>query len=134
MQITDLNKGCVQALGNAFGSFNSAPYVVLDGDDRIGACVTGKNLRINGNMAYKIKKLLIYTFIYEGAAYWKTAKGVVTVKSSGARDIIVNMDEYGSTKIMCAIALIEKSTDKDFSVEKVVRFFNGHKDRDNALK
>lgn len=84
-------------------------------------------------MVSQIKRLLIYTFIYEGAADWGTAKGVVTVKSSGARDIVVNMDEYGSSKTMCAIALIENRTGNDFSIEKIVKFFNGHRDMDQSF-
>ena len=132
-ELANGKKGCVQALGNAFGNLNVAPFVALDGDDRTGASAGGENLRINGNMVSQIKRLLIYTFIYEGAADWKTAKGVVTVKSPGSRDIIVNMDEYGSSKTMCAIALIENRTGNDFSIEKVVQFFNGHRDMDQAF-
>jgi len=132
-ELANGKKGCVQALGNAFGSLNSPPYVSLDGDDRTGASTAGENLRINGSMVSQIKRLLIYTFIYEGAADWGTAKGVVTVKSSGARDIVVNMDEYGSSKTMCAIALIENRTGNDFSIEKIVKFFNGHRDMDQAF-
>ena len=30
-------KGCVQALGNAFGSLQQPPFIALDGDDRSGA-------------------------------------------------------------------------------------------------
>lgn len=126
-------KGCVQALGNAFGSLKREPFIELDGDDRTGAFVSGENLRINGNKVSQIKRILIYTFIYEGAPDWNTAKGTVTVKSAGARDIIVNMDEYGSSKTMCAIALIENTTGNEFSIEKMVRFFNGHRDMDRAF-
>ncbi len=132
-ELTNGNKGCVQALGNAFGSLNAPPFVSLDGDDRTGASTAGENLKINGAMVSQIKRLLIYTFIYEGAADWKTAKGIVTVKSPGARDIIVNMDEYGSTQTMCAIALIENKTGNDFSIEKIVQFFRGHVDMDQAF-
>lgn len=132
-ELTNGKKGCVQALGNAFGSLNAEPFVALDGDDRTGASELGENLRINGNMVSQIKRILIYTFIYEGTADWKTANGVVTVKSPGARDIIVNMDEYGSVKIMCAIALIENRTGNDFSIEKIVQFFNDHREMDQAF-
>ncbi len=131
-ELADGRKGCVQALGNAFGSLNAPPFIALDGDDRTGASVGGENLRINGNMVSQIKRILIYTFIYEGAPDWKTAKGVVTVKSAGARDIVVNMDEYGSKKKMCAIALIENRTGKDFSIEKLVQFYDSHMDMDQA--
>jgi tellurite resistance protein TerA len=73
-------KGCVQALGNAFGSYHSAPFIELDGDDRTGAVSGGENLRINGNKIADIKRVLVYSFIYEGVANWSEADGVVTLK------------------------------------------------------
>ena len=125
-ELQDGSKGCVQALGNAFGSLNQLPYIALDGDDRSGANSEGENLRINGAKASEIKRVLVYTFIYEGATDWQTANGVVTVKCPGSEDIIVRMDEYGSSQPMCAIALLENTDGGTFSVEKVVSFFNGH--------
>lgn len=125
-------KGSVQALGNSFGSLIMPPYISLDGDDRSGSSANGENLRINGKMISQIKRILIYTFIYEGAANWREAKGVVTVKCPGSQEIIVRMDEYGSNLPMCAIALLENNNNETFSVEKIVRFYPGHKymDRD----
>ena len=43
------------------------------------------------------------------------------------------MDEYGSDKGHCAIALLENQNDETFSVEKIVRFFNSHKEIDQAF-
>lgn len=126
-------KGAVQALGNAFGNLRNEPYIALDGDDRTGASTDGENLRINGAKIAEIKRILVYTFIYEGAANWQTANGVVTVKYPGSEDIIVRMDEYGSSKKMCAIALLENMNDETFSVEKQVRFFDGHRQMDEAF-
>ena len=123
--------GCVQALGNDFGSLSHPPYIALDGDDRTGSNAAGETLRVNGKMASKIKRILVYTFIYEGVANWQQADGIVTVKCPGSPDIIVRMDEYGSSKAMCAIALLENINDT-FSVEKLVRFFSGHKSLDAA--
>lgn len=131
-EMKDGSKGVVQALGNCFGSFQNFPYIELDGDDRTGNSAGGENMRINGSMISKIKRILIFTFIYEGAANWAEAKGVVTVKCSGSPDIIVRMDEYGSNKCACAIALLENQGDT-FSVEKIVRFFNGHEEIDRAF-
>ena len=125
-------KGCVQALGNAFGSLSAPPYVALDGDDRSGASAAGENLRVNGQKIGEIKRILIFTYIYEGAASWKDADGVVTVKCPGSQDIIVRMDEYGSSLTMCGIAMLENQNDETFSVEKLVRFFRGHRDLDQA--
>lgn len=73
-------KGVVQALGNAFGSLQMAPYISLDGDDRTGAVSNEENLRINGDKLSGIKRILVYTFIYEGIANWNQADGVVTLK------------------------------------------------------
>ncbi len=128
------SKGAVQALGNSFGSLNNAPYISLDGDDRTGSSQNGENLRINGSMISQIKRVLVYTYIYEGAANWKQVDGVITVKCPGSQDIIVRMDEYNSNLGMCAIAMLENVNDETFSVEKLVTFFSGHQQMDINYK
>lgn len=132
-ELYDGRKGSVQALGNAFGSLHNAPYIALDGDDRTGTNTEGENLRINGAMVSQIKRVLVYTFIYEGIANWREADGIVTVKCPGNQDIKVRMDEYGFSQKMCAIALLENRNGEAFSIEKIVRFFNGHQDMDRAF-
>ena len=79
-ELKDGRKGVVQALGNAFGSLNQPPYIALDGDDRTGAVTTGENLRIDGNQIALFKRILVYTFIYEGVANWQQADATVTIK------------------------------------------------------
>ena len=125
-------KGTVQTLGNAFGHLNAEPWIALDGDDRTGASAAGENLRINGAKIPEIKRVLVYTFIYEGAANWQTANGVVTLRYPGNEDIIVRMDEYNNARRMCAIALLENDGGDGFSVEKQVSFFDGHAQMDKA--
>lgn len=132
-ELADGRKGCVQALGNAFGNLAYPPYIALDGDDRSGAVAGGENLRVNGAMISQIRRILVYTFIYEGAANWNEAKGVVTVKCPGSQEIIVRMDEYGSNLPMCAIAMLENCNNETFSVEKLVQFFQGHRFMDQAF-
>ena len=130
-ELVNGDKGSVQALGNNFGSLTYSPYVALDGDDRSGANTEGENLRVNGKHVADIKRILVYTFIYEGVTNWKEADGIVTVKYPGGDDIIVHMDEYGSNQGMCAIAIIENYQGETFSVEKLVRFFDGHQPMDH---
>ena len=125
-------KGSVQALGKNFGSLRDAPYVALDGDDRTGDVEGGENLRVNGTKIAQIRRILVYTFIYEGIANWKEADGVVTIKCPGSRDIIVRMDEHDTKKGMCALAMLENVDDKTFSVEKLVQFFSGHEEMDKC--
>ena len=128
-ELKDGRAGAVQALGNLFGSLTNAPYIALDGDDRTGESEGGENLRINGKFVNKIQRILIFTFIYEGAANWEEAQGVVTVKCPGSPELIVRMDEYGSENKTCAIALLE-NVGETFSVEKIVRFYHDSKEMD----
>ena len=112
----------MQALGNCFGAFNSEPYIILDGDDRTGSIATGETIRVNGKYTNEIKRILIFTFIYDGVANWQEVDGVVTVKCPGSPNIIVKMDEYGSKLPNCGIALLENQGGT-FSVEKIVKFY-----------
>ena len=121
--------GAVQALGNLFGELNYPPYIALDGDDRTGATVGGETIRINGKFFNKIQRILIFTFIYSGAANWKDAKGIVTVKCPGNPELIVRMDDCGSNKPTCAIALLE-NVGGTFSVEKIVNFYYDSQEMD----
>ena len=131
-ELKDGSIGGVQALGNHFGELDYPPYIALDGDDRTGAVAAGETIRVNGKFADKIRRILVYTFIYEGAADWEEAKGVVTVNCPGSPELIVRMDEYGSRKRTCAIALLE-NVGGTFSVEKVVDFFDDSEQMDRAF-
>ncbi|MFC5404487.1 TerD family protein [Cohnella soli] len=131
-ELKDGSKGVVQALGNSFGNLQRVPFVALDGDDRTGAVAGGENLRINGAQVARIKRIVVFAFIYEGIADWSEADGVVTVKQTGGPDIIVRMDEYNNRKGMCAIAMIQNVNDQTFSVERLVQFFSGHQELDKA--
>ena len=132
-ELKDGQKGAVQALGNAFGSLRQPPFIALDGDDRTGAVTTGENLRIDGNKIAIFKRILVYTFIYEGVTNWKQADATVTIKYPGAEDLIVNMASFDSSERMCGLALLENVNDETFSVEKIVQFYPGHQALDAAF-
>lgn len=131
-ELKDGTLGTVQALGNCFGSFDRPPYMYLDGDDRSGTNSNGENLFINGDKIKEIKRILVYTFIYEGVTNWQEANGKVHIKVPGQEEILINMDEYNNRYKMCALAMIENVNDSNFSVEKLVRFFDGHQSMDKA--
>lgn len=133
IELKDGSKGVVQALGNAFGSYNQLPYISLDGDDRTGAVTTGENLRINGDQISVFKRILVYTFIYEGVANWQQADATVTIKYPGAEDLVIKMDSYNSSHAMCGLALLENINDETFSVEKIVQFYPSHRELDEAF-
>lgn len=133
-ELKDGKKGAVQALGNSFGSLNSPPYVSLDGDDRTGSNADGENLRINGSRLSEIRRILVYTFIYEGVASWQQADAVVTIRYPGQEEIIVKMDSFHSNHTMCGLVLLENQNDETFSVEKIVQFYPGHQALDQAFQ
>ncbi|WP_145415230.1 TerD family protein [Paenibacillus xylanexedens] len=131
-EMKDGSKGVIQALGESFGSLNRYPYIALDGDDRTGSVKTGENLRINGARISEIKRLLVFTYIYEGVTNWSQADGVVTINQKDGPDIIVRMNEYGSSLGMCGIAMFSNVNDETFSIERIVQFYNGHRALDEA--
>jgi tellurite resistance protein TerA len=131
-ELKDGRKGVVQALGNAFGNLQQPPYVMLDGDDRTGSVKSGENLRINGSKVAEIKRVLIFAFIYQGVTHWSEADGVVTIHQDDGPDVIVNLNEHNNRKGMCAIALLQNVGDETFSIERLVQYFNGHQEMDQA--
>ena len=125
-------KGAVQALGNAFGDFRDEPFIQLMGDDRTGSVSDGEWLRINGKEWRKMRRVLVYAFIYEGAPNWQATDGVITLYIPGEPPIEVRLSEEGGTKGMCAIALLE-NVGGSVKVNRKVEFFKGHSDMDKAF-
>lgn len=126
-------KGVVQALGNAFGRLHASPYIKLDKDDRSGNSSDGENLNINGEKYHEFERILIFSYIYEGAANWSEVDGIVKIKQNGGPDIIVRLDNHVNGKNMCAIAMIENTADNNLKITKVSRYFSGHQELDRAF-
>jgi tellurite resistance protein TerA len=120
-QLADGSPGCVQALGNSWGNFNQPPFIHLEGDDRSGSNTDGENLFINGDQLNQIKRLVIYTFIYDGAPNWAVTNGVVTIEAPGQAPVEVRLDN-GTDASMCAIAMIENNGGK-LQITKLVEYF-----------
>ncbi|MER2172138.1 MAG: Tellurium resistance, partial [Psychrobacillus psychrodurans] len=131
-ELNNGEKGCIQALGNAFGTLKQSPYIELDGDDRTGSISGGENLRIDGNKLSDIKRILVYSFIYKGVANWAEADGVITLSYPAGPNIEVKLDEHRNGQIMCAVAMIENVNNETFKIERLVEYYKGHKEMDNA--
>lgn len=132
-ELSNGKRGSIQALGNKFGSLDEAPFIALDKDDRTGDAPEGENLRINLAAISQIKRVLVYTFIYDGVNNWQEADGIVTIKTPGSPKVIIRLDEYDTNKIMCALAMLENINNETFSAEKLIKFFDGHIALDNAF-
>jgi tellurite resistance protein TerA len=126
-KLKDGTKGVVQALGNLFGSLKNPPYIMLDGDDRTGKNNDGETLKFS-----KIEELelaVIFAFIYKGAPNWKEARGIATIKQANHPDILISLND-DSRKKMVGIAIL-LNEDNNLKVEKVEKYYSGHKDLDD---
>jgi uncharacterized protein involved in tellurium resistance len=127
-------KSCIQPLGRknpdgTFGSFNYPPWILHLGDDRSGAVAEGENLKINLAQWQNLKRVLIYTYIYEGVPRWEATDAVVTVKAPGSPAIEVRMGDQKDARRLCAIAMLE-NVDGAIKVTKEVRFFGDQEECD----
>lgn len=132
-ELTDGRKGVVQALGNAFGSFQSLPFIELSGDDRTGDVAEGEWLRINADMWQHLRRIIVYAYIYEGVPNWGATDGVVTVYAPDEPPIEIRLSEGNNRMGMCGIVLLENAGGK-MNISREVRYFTDHRDLDIAYR
>ena len=126
-EFTDGTKGVVQALGNTFTASPRGvhdPVIWLDGDDRSGSNAAGENLFVNLAYAAQIRRILVFALIYEGAANWAAADGVVTLFPATGPQVEVRLDDSRDGARICGIAMLE-STGGDLTVRREVNYVNG---------
>jgi tellurite resistance protein TerA len=124
-ELSNGRKGVVQALGDSFRSRNDGqPIISLDGDDRTGESTEGENLRIDLSRLGEIRRILVFSYIYEGTPNWAGANAIVTLFPQGGAAIEIHLDEADPSSRTCAIALLE-STGSDLSVRREVRYIHG---------
>ncbi|MBW8881614.1 MAG: hypothetical protein JF615_09380 [Asticcacaulis sp.] len=120
-------KGCVQALGRSFGSFEQEPYIQLSGDDRTGAVAAGETIRVNGRQFDKIRRLAVFALIYEGVPNWQQTDGVVRMTMPGQPEIEIRMDEGQDSRRLCGIAVIDNVAGS-LQMQRHMRYYRGQKE------
>ncbi|MFE9487202.1 TerD family protein [Streptomyces sp. NPDC006641] len=120
-ELTDGRKGVVQALGNAFGALQQPPYIHLDGDDRTGAVATGENLTVNLDQKNKLRRVLIFVTIYEGARSFADLHATVTLQPQHGAPIDFSLDECTVPSTVCALALLTNNGG-DLTVQREARY------------
>lgn len=113
------------------GCYTDAPWIWHTGDDRGAAAGSGENIIVNPQSLDKIKRIIVYCFIYDGVARWAETNAVVTIKVPGNPDIEVQMGQQNDPKMFSAIAEILISP-TSMQVKKLVSFHNSHGDCDKA--
>ncbi|MFC9941781.1 TerD family protein [Streptomyces pratensis] len=120
-ELSDGSKGVVQALGNAFGSLRQPPYIHLDGDDRTGAQSTGENLTVNLDHKDRLRRVLIFVTVYEGARSFADLHATVTLQPQNGAAIDFSLDECTVPSTVCALALITNDG-RDLTVQREARY------------
>lgn len=126
-EFADGAKGVVQALGNAFAAHTAdggARVIWLDGDDRSGANDAGENMFVDLAHTSRIKRILVFALIYEGAANWAAADGVVTLYPASGPQVEVRLDDPRDGARICGIAMLENSGG-ELTVRREVNYVNG---------
>jgi tellurite resistance protein TerA len=125
-EFADGTKGVVQALGNAFTATDRTgrQLISLDGDDRSGSVAAGENLSIDLSDVGRLKRILVFALIYEGAANWAAADGLATLYPVGAAPIEVRLDDPRDGARICAIAMLENQGG-ELVVRREVNYVNG---------
>lgn len=111
------------------GCYTEAPWVWHCGDDRGTASSSGENILVNPKGIRDLKRLVVYCFIYEGAAKWAESDAVVTVKIPNQPEIVVEMGKQTDSRKFCAIASIDFDGNS-MSVRKEITFHNDHSECD----
>ncbi|MCZ7461748.1 TerD family protein [Streptomyces sp. WMMC940] len=120
-ELTDGRKGVVQALGNAFGALHQPPYIHLDGDDRTGAVAAGENLTINLDHRDKLRRVVIFVTVYEGARSFADLHATVTLQPQHGAPVDFSLDECTVPSTVCALALITNQGG-DLVVQREARY------------
>ncbi len=126
-EFADGSKGVVQALGNTFTATArgaGGPTIRLDGDDRSGSNTGGENLFIDLGQTPLIKRIMVFALIYEGAANWAAANGVVTLVPVNGPQIEVHLDEPRDGARICGVALLE-NIGGELVVRREVNYIDG---------
>lgn len=110
------------------GSYEHHPYIWHTGDDRTGG--SGETILVNPKGINVIRRITIYTFIFEGAARWSETNAIVRVKVPGQEEVVVKMGNQVENKRFCAIAELEFGGDDSITVKKLVTFHDNHSNCD----
>ncbi len=112
------------------GCYVTKPYIWHQGDDRGTSSSSGETILVNPIGINDIKRIIVYTFIFEGVAKWSETNAVVKVKVPGQEEIVVEMGQQFSNKRFCAIAELDFGGDNSITVKKLISFHDSHSDCD----
>jgi tellurite resistance protein TerA len=132
-ELEDGTRGAIQAFGKKFGAFESPPYMQLSDDERTGnAQGFDEGILINGAHWHKIKRALVYLYIYEGAPRWSQIKPQLIVDVPGEDDLIVTLRAHNDALPLCAVGGLE-NVRGGIKLTNYTEYFPGHQEMDRAF-
>lgn len=132
-EMEDGTRGAIQAFGEKFGDYKNAPYMALSGDERTGdAEGEDEYILVNGAHWGKVKRLLIYIYIYGGATHWAEINPEVVIDVPGENDLILTLSSYNDALDLCAIGGLEQVRG-GIKLTNYTEYFPGHEEMDRAF-
>ena len=133
-ELEDGTRGILQPFGDLYGNYNSIPYIALSGDERTGdAEGYDEYFVINGQQWPKIKRILIYTYIYKGATDWSQIKPELAINMhDGTQPFAIKPQLKTNTLTVCALASI-KNVKNGIQIVTHGEYFASHAAMDRAF-
>lgn len=132
-EMEDGKRGCIQAFGKKFGNYDQSPFMALSGDERTGdADGHDEYILINGEHWDKIKRLLVYIYIYKGAVNWKEINPRLLIDVPGEDDLVVTLGAHDDSLALCAVGGLEQVRG-GIRLTNYTEYFPGHYEMDRAF-
>ncbi len=132
-ELQDGTRGAVQAFGEKFGDFEQPPYMALSGDERTGeAKGYDEYAQINGAHWDKIKRILVYFYIYSGVPNWAEINPKIILDVPGEEDLVVALASHNDALAVCAVGGLE-NVRNGIKLTNYTEYFPGHAEMDRAF-
>lgn len=132
-ELEDGTRGAIQAFGDMLGQYDGEPYIRLSGDERTGnAEGHDEHLEVNGAEWSKIKRMVVYVYIYDGAHHWDDIRPEIHVLVDDHSPMIVKPTLQHTHLSVCAIATIENYRGA-IRLTNHTEYFPGHAEMDRAF-
>ena len=131
-ELQDGTRGAIQAFGDLYGALKKPPFMHLSGDERTGDSEgDDEYIMINGKEWPNIKRILIYTYIYEGALDWAQVKPQIQIRVPNEPPTVVTLSAHMKDLGLCVIAELE-NVRNGIVVTNYTEYFPGHSEMDRA--
>lgn len=132
-ELQDGTRGAIQAFGEKFGDYDDEPYISLSGDERTGdAEGNDEYILINGLHWDKVKRLLVYIYIYDGVSSWEDINPRLLIDVPGENDLVVTLGAHDDTLDLCAVGGLEQIRG-GIRLTNYTEYFPGHYEMDRAF-